>query len=206
MLKERRFYNVLDNYSYMQKMSFIEKLFVNSSYMKFSHRFFGINRVITKLNGNPKNILELGCGNGITTGFIVKKFPESRIVALDYDPDQIEIAKRKKVDNVEFIVGDASDLKFKDQTFDMVIESLAFHHVKDYKKAIKEVYRVLRKGGQFIVFDIATKSILFFNWIEKEPTYFSKNEFIDELRKVGFKIQRQSGRFKFVVHAVKIDL
>jgi len=187
----------------MQKMSFHEKLFVNSSYMKFSHRFFGINRVINKLNDDPKDILELGCGNGITTNFIVKKFPKARIVALDYDADQIEIAQKKKLNNVEFIVGDASDLKFKDGTFDMVIESLAFHHVKDYKKAIKETYRVLRKDGQFIVFDIATRSIPFFHWIEKHPTYFSKNEFIDELKSVGFKISKHGGRFKFWVHAVK---
>jgi ubiquinone/menaquinone biosynthesis C-methylase UbiE len=187
----------------MQKMSFHEKLFVNSRYMKFSHRFFGINRILNKIDANPKEILELGCGNGITTGFIVKKFPKARIVALDYDKDQIEIAKRKKVDNVEFIVGDASDLKFKDETFDMVIESLAFHHVKDYKKAIQETYRVLRKDGQFIVFDIATRAIPFFHWIEKHPTYFSKNEFVDELKGVGFKILKHGGRFKFWVHAVK---
>ena len=42
-----------------------------------------------------------------------------------------------------------------------------------------------------------------FHWIEKHPTYFSKNEFIDELKSVGFKISKHGGRFKFWVHAVK---
>ena len=83
--------------------------------------------------------MELGCGNGITTNFIVKKFPKARIVALDYDADQIEIAQKKKLNNVEFIVGDASDLKFKDGTFDMVIESLAFQLIEDTASGSLEV-------------------------------------------------------------------
>lgn len=141
-------------------MHVLEKFFVNSKVDYYFHNFFGIQKVLEKIQfNNSGKILELGCGVGITTKFIVEKFSESHITALDYDKEQIKTAKGKNNDNnIDFVVGDATRLGFANNSFDIVFEIFAFHHIENYQKAMKEVFRVLKPDGKFIVLDIPIKS------------------------------------------------
>ena len=106
--------------------------------------------------------------------------------------------------NVKFLQGDGTNLKFKNSSFDYVIETNSFHHL-DFKTAIKEVYRVLKKNGSFYLMDI---SKYFFIWplglFFPAESYFTKNEFIKQLESDGFKIENTKGNLSFFIVARKV--
>ncbi len=92
------------------------------------------------------NVLELGCGTGYFTKELVKT--EATIYAIDISPELIENAKTKiKSNNINFILGNACSLPFNDTTFDIILGSSVLHHL-DINSAVKEIYRVLKKGGR----------------------------------------------------------
>jgi len=137
--------------------------------------------------------------------FIANKYPNSKIIALDYDSSQIQMAKKiSKLKNVEFVIGDATKLRYKSESFEIIIQVLAFHHIPQYEKAMKEVYRILKKDGRFILMDMAIRSINPFHRLFKvEPAEFTKKEFIDQLERNGFKIIKTKGKLLFSVMATK---
>ncbi|SRR5258708_1927416 len=104
-----------------------------------------------------KNILEIGCGDGEFTKRLIKL--SSKIIATDITPEVIRRAKKKypKSKTISFKVDDAENFSFKDNSFDIVCGISILHHV-NYKKALKECFRVLKPGGK-----------LFFS----EPNYFN---------------------------------
>ena len=65
----------------------------------------------------------------------------------------IEEAKKKIGDNAKLYLGDAENLPFEDSLFDTVICNDSFHHYPSPDKVVKEVSRVLKKGGLFIIGD-----------------------------------------------------
>ena len=62
----------------------------------------------------------------------------------------IRLAKStREITNIEFMIMDANNLAFDDRTFDMVFGGAILHHL-NYFKAIAEIHRVLKKGGQIM--------------------------------------------------------
>lgn len=90
-------------------------------------------------------VLEIGCGTGFFTRYIVRK--PVMLTAIDISPELIEIAKQNIIaSNVEFIIDNAYQMSFDHQTFDAVIGSSVLHHL-EVDQALKEIYRVLKPGG-----------------------------------------------------------
>ena len=97
-----------------------------------------------------KKILMLGCGTGEESK-LLETFganPE-QLTGIDLSEKSIEIAKNT-YKNVEFIVADMNKLPFENESFDFVYSSLAIHYSATPEETYKEVYRVLKKGGQFL--------------------------------------------------------
>lgn len=71
------------------------------------------------------------------------------VVGTDFDPAQINIARSNHPENdrLRFKIEDASNLSFKDDSFDLVLSQNVFHHVPSWEKAVHEVSRVLRPEG-----------------------------------------------------------
>ena len=94
-------------------------------------------------------VLEIGCGTGFFTQEIIKK--QVKLTAIDISPELLEVAKNNIVaSNLEFVIENAYQMTFANQTFDAVIGSSVIHHL-DVDLALKEFYRVLKPGG-FIAF------------------------------------------------------
>lgn len=101
-------------------------------------------------------ILDIGCGTGRTT-FALSDLGYQNITAVDLTPEMIAEAKRineQRNTELEFRVGDATDLKFEDNSFNYAIFSfngmMQIPQRKNRIKALCEIKRVVKKGGTFI--------------------------------------------------------
>jgi len=95
-----------------------------------------------------KNILDAGCGAGAFTARIAER--AQSCVGIDISTTMISIA-RENHPNVKFQVASLADLPFDDQTFDLVYSSLVLHYFQDLKTPLKEIYRVLKPQGSFVL-------------------------------------------------------
>ena len=184
-----------------------EKFFVNSAFCNFFHKRMIFPSFFRFINKNlAGKALEIGCGIGKTTNLLAKNYSKLMITAIDYDKEQIGIAKKnKKLKNAKFQQGDATILKFKNSSFDYVIETNTFHHIKNYPKAIKEIYRVIKKNGLFYAMDISKYIFIWPLRIFFPPeSYFTKKEFIRNLENNGFRIEKSKGNLLFYVAARKV--
>jgi ubiquinone/menaquinone biosynthesis C-methylase UbiE len=91
-------------------------------------------------------VLELGCGTGYFTRELARS--EAKIVAVDLSPELLEIAKaHSSTPNVHYEIQNACALRCADAVFDSVVGSSVLHHL-DIKKALPEIYRVLKQDGR----------------------------------------------------------
>ncbi|MDX1903376.1 MAG: class I SAM-dependent methyltransferase [Thermonemataceae bacterium] len=158
----------------------------------------------------PKNevaILEIGSGAGNNLWFAAKE--GFNVVGIDGSQSAIEFAKKRfetESLKAEFWVGDFTDLPFKDNNFDLVIDraSLTCCGWEDIKKAVGEVHRVLVKSGKFFtnVYSVShssadsgiknndgTRSSMKMGSLAGiEHIYFFKEDEFDDLFGKGWKI------------------
>ncbi len=94
----------------------------------------------------PKKVLDIGCGDG----YLEEGYPDL-VVGIDIEKDRIDTLKKQGLDNVR--VGDATDIPFEDESFDMVVAKNLIEHLdlEDVFTMLSEVSRVLKPGGHFVV-------------------------------------------------------
>lgn len=91
-----------------------------------------------------KHVLEIGCSDGEMTAKYASHCRS--IVGADISDSGITKARQRNIPNAEFQVCDAHAMPFEDGTFDVVVANGVLHHL-DLKTAVKEIRRVLKKGG-----------------------------------------------------------
>ena len=102
-----------------------------------------------------KNMLEIGCGRGGNCSYAARYTNLGRIVGLDFCKASIDFCKKvHQFDNLFFQHGDAQELPFDDEQFDVIINIESSHSYPDLKRFIQEVYRVLKKDGTFCYADV----------------------------------------------------
>lgn len=143
------------------KMTGIEKFFVRSPLRVYLQRKLEAPRVLSNLNlGNRNVCLEIGCGHGAGALLINQYIDCKRVVGVDIDPDMTKAAKRYisrpprwakniRTDNIEFLCEDATKLSFPDCYFDAAFLFGVLDHIKEWRKVISEVFRVVKAGGIF---------------------------------------------------------
>lgn len=115
---------------------------------------FGL-MLLERIPLKPKmNVLDVGFGTGFPLIEIAQRLGSSSTVCgIDMWKAASDRAKRKlnayKVDNVKIIEGDASQMPFENNFFDMVTANLVINNLEEKDKAIGEIYRVLKPGGSF---------------------------------------------------------
>jgi len=120
-----------------------------------------------------KSVLEIACGTGAVTRYLRKTLlPETKLVASDLSSDMLEYAKKKlQNEKIEWVIADACQLPFADDSFDLVVCQFGYMFAPDKPKAFREAYRVLRVGGSLL---IATWDSIEFN----EATQIVRGTFI----------------------------
>lgn len=99
-----------------------------------------------------KRLLEIGCGTG--TDLLQYARGGAKVTGIDLTPRSVEITRQRfEVFGLtgEFAVDDAENLSFADESFDVVYSFGVLHHTPDTRRAISEVHRVLRRGGEAII-------------------------------------------------------
>jgi ubiquinone/menaquinone biosynthesis C-methylase UbiE len=111
--------------------------------------------------GEVGSVLDIACGPGIIT---VALAPRARdVVAFDLTPEMLKKARQRCASagarNVTFREGSATDLPFADHTFDCAVTRLSIHHFEHPRRVLKEIWRVLKPGGTFVVADVVSSEV-----------------------------------------------
>lgn len=165
-----------------------------------------IKNMVSMISGSNMDILDIGCGTGILFEYICKN--ENRVVGVDISEWCISKAKEHAKEigaNPKLYVGDAFDLKFKQESFDLIILSGVMEHLRgDLIEIVEKIRRLLKKDGKVLislpyyhplnpfsyelVYDFFRKALSGRKDIEEEGEH--KHFTVEELRKLfkGFKI------------------
>lgn len=107
------------------------------------------------------SVLEIGCGDGSRSVAMAECCRS--LVGIEPNQDQLERAVARNLVNARFQKGSAEHLPFQDQTFDVIIFTLSFHHVplQQMSVAIDEAVRVVRPSGRIIFLEPAQEGSFF---------------------------------------------
>jgi ubiquinone/menaquinone biosynthesis C-methylase UbiE len=103
------------------------------------------------------DVLEIGCGSGAMAAEALRKYPDVRLTATDFDESMVEVARRRLSEfgsRAEVRQADATALPFPDGSFDVVLSFIMLHHVVQWERAFAETARMLRPGGRLIGYDL----------------------------------------------------
>ncbi|WP_417445162.1 bifunctional demethylmenaquinone methyltransferase/2-methoxy-6-polyprenyl-1,4-benzoquinol methylase UbiE [Joostella sp.] len=205
---------------------------VTQMFDTISGKYDGLNRVISfgidikwrekvvalVKNTKPATILDIATGTGDLAINMALKIDAEKITGLDISPGMLEVGKlkvseKKLSDKIDMVIGDSEALPFEDNSFDAITVAFGVRNFEDLEKGLAEIYRVLKKGGIFVVletsnptkppykqgYNIYTKSILpiigkLFSKDRSAYAYLSESasvfpfgeEFNNILRKIGF--------------------
>lgn len=164
----------------------------------FSHATDLLKDLSDDFNGS---LLDVPAGSGLFTWKKYSRLKKAKITCVDYSQSMLDKAERVfkevSINNVGFVQGDVGDMKFADNSFDIVVSMNGFHAFPNKERAFYEILRVLKPGGLFIgcsyvrnVRKITDKFVDGF-FVPKclfTPPFHSKEEFYDMMVKNYSKV------------------
>ena len=126
----------------------INNLFDGKKYEKHSQiqRGFGSGLISGLTLKGDEKILDIGCGNGLTTRELAGLVPEGKVVGVDWSISMLETARTHKTGNMELILLDINEMSF-DNEFDVVFSNSTLHWVIDHEKLLENIRSALKCGG-----------------------------------------------------------
>ncbi|MFA7083350.1 MAG: class I SAM-dependent methyltransferase [Arcobacteraceae bacterium] len=144
-------------------------------------------------DSKPKNILEFGCGNGITIELLKERDSNLNITGIDLSPSAIESCKKKGI-NCELSDVAAFSKKNLNIKFDTVISFEVFEHLPKPFKVLKSIYDVLTPKGtlymtmpNFLAYDFLELGAIYRNLVvPAHLNYFNPHSIEVMLKRAGF--------------------
>jgi ubiquinone/menaquinone biosynthesis C-methylase UbiE len=104
-------------------------------------------------------VLDVGTGTGWLAIQFAEEIPGVEVIGLDLSDVALELARENARESgvssrVSFEIGDAEDMPFENDLFDLVISGNTLHLVKNPVRMLDEIQRVLKPGGVFLVSDL----------------------------------------------------
>jgi demethylmenaquinone methyltransferase / 2-methoxy-6-polyprenyl-1,4-benzoquinol methylase len=105
----------------------------------------------------PGKIVDLATGTGDLALALQKKLPQAEVTGVDFLPEMLELAQRKGVHQT--VLADVMKLPFSDGEFDCVTIAFGLRNMTDWRGALAEMSRVLRRNGHLLVLEFSLPTI-----------------------------------------------
>lgn len=187
-----------ENKLFFDFWSFIYGFEPISLWLKFMQK-----RILNEFNLNKKDlILDVGCANGNMLNFLYSKNIK-KLYGIDISDSMIARAEKRLGKRAVLKVASVEKIPFQSNSFDYVLSTEAFHHFPNSQKAVKEMTRILKKGGKLVIADINFYSN-FIHWLFKkiEPGHvkiYSEREFRELFHKANLKTVEQKRVGLFII-------
>jgi len=121
--------------------------------------------------------VDVGCGPGYLLGVVGRRFRRLQLMGIDISQTMIDAARRSLAhkglgDRVAFRQGDIGRLPLHDNSVDFVVSTFSLHHWGNPLEALREVHRVLKPKGQFLLFDLRRDARSLVYWFLRFATTF----------------------------------
>jgi len=146
---------------------------------RFYQRYFWAGRICC-----GEDVLEMACGTGPGLGYL--QSVSRHFSAGDISPTVLEHARSYYGQRIDIHEFDACHTPFKAHSFDVIILFEAIYYFPDIDSLLREVHRLLRPQGQFLI-ATANKDLFDFNPSPFSHYYLNPPELCDMLKKHGFK-------------------
>jgi len=178
------------------KLNWVERWFVNSPF-RLATQYLEMKWFKKTMTMNAgADVLEMGCGRGAGARLIIENFKPARLYLLDLDVLMIKKARTYlsdvKAEIILFGVGNVNSLPFEDDSLDAVFGFGFLHHVLDWRHGLREIARVLKKGGVYYLEEFYPE--LYQNFITKRllvhPEYdrFKSKDLHDALARINLTL------------------
>ena len=128
-----------------------------------------VKHVMTGVELTRRTILEVGSGRGGNCYYFSRYTPAKRIYGIDRCEANVRFCRSvHHLPNVVFLHGDAEQIPFRSDTFDVVLNLESSHCYPHFDQFLAEVHRVLKPGGTFCYADLWFLEFLELDWKERE--------------------------------------
>lgn len=105
-------------------------------------------------------VLDLAAGTGDLTMALAEQGKPASVLSTDFVPEMLDVAREKAAaykgaTRIDFMAADAQDLPFEDERFDVVTIGFGVRNLPDRGANFREVYRVLKPGGRYVVLEMS---------------------------------------------------
>jgi ubiquinone/menaquinone biosynthesis C-methylase UbiE len=195
------------------KMNWVEKALMNNP-IRAAFQTWVEAPLLESLGGRTEGmrVLEVGCGRGVGTEQIFRRFGASFVYAIDVDPSMIEKARLRLAnyssERLRVELGDVTAIDAEDGAFDAIFDFAILHHVPNWQSAVAEIRRVLKRGGRFFFEEVTSHALNKWSYrtFMDHPleNRFSSSDFVRELERQGLEVgnrvvERHGGDFVFGV-------
>lgn len=145
-------------------------------------------------------VLDLGCGNGYTINELSKEFPNAFFVGIEPQPELLEIAQSRDLNNAKFKCGSALDESYHDYQFDIVITERVLINLTsadDQEKAFANIANSMVPGGVYLMIESFVEPLMKVNKIRKENLLGDEIVQSDHNLYMKFSILRKLQKYGF---------
>lgn len=149
----------------------------------------------------PESLLDVGCATGRLLRQVRARWPHTQLIGVDPSADMIAVARHLTPDATLF-VGTAEALPLSDASVAVVVSTASFHHWRDEQAGLREVARVLRPGGRFLLADPALPV-----WVSRLIPHFGANRshtpaaLVNRFAQAGLQVR---GQQRVVLRAILV--
>lgn len=190
------------------------------SYLRTFSDDYRLKRLTEVIESSQKgNMLDIGCGGGITTESLSYYFPKAKFFGCDVSKEAISYAKKFGSGKVTYSVIRGKKLPYKNNTFTVCVCLDVMEHVPDIDFFLEEVKRILKKNGKFFLLVPTEGQVFTHTWLWQKLHWgnsmtfrryghihpeFTHSHIFKLLKKEGFKIRNVAYSEHFFYQVISV--